>query len=365
MQQKLGVGVIGVGGSGLGKCRAAVDSPHMELVAVADTSEQRREAACQQFGVEGYDDYHKLLDREDIQLVGNGTPNFVHARVATDALKAGKHVFSEKPMGLTRHEIAQMLKAEQESGKYLQINFEMRYSVMSRRIKELIEAGELGEVKNIFFLHCIGGLGFCKKPGDWRADPAKVGGYYFEEGCHRIDIFRYWMNEEIRQVYAVPAPNLRGPDGWHRGYREPACTLCFFADEKLANLVAVQHRAAATIPEPGLEPKLGHEYAASVTGSEGSIRADFWQRYIQLFHFEGPAGKAELARTESYAGIPHGKLHHDSGGFLEDFARRILEGTRPFMSARDSWKTMAVVFACEESKRSGERVEVNYELPAA
>ncbi|MFH0795812.1 MAG: Gfo/Idh/MocA family oxidoreductase [Candidatus Omnitrophota bacterium] len=361
--KKIGIGIIGTGGAGSGLCSIVKSSPNMELVAIAETNDERRKEICEKLQIPGYRDYQELLRHEDIYLVYNATPNFLHARVATDALKAGKHVFSEKPMGLTREEIGGMLNAEKESKKYLQIDFETRYSIMGRWITELVDAGELGEVKNIFFIHCSGGPGFLKKHGDWRANPSKVGGYYFEEGCHRLDIFRKWMGVEIEEVESIPAPGLRGPDGWHRGYREPACTLCFFPDGKLATLVTLQHRGAHPVLEPGMEPKLGHEYAASLMGSEGSIRSDFWERYIQLFKFEGPAGHPVLKRTESYKGIPHGKLFHDADGFLQDFARRILAGERPFMSAFDSWKTMAVVFACEESfKRKGERVKVNYEL---
>jgi len=335
----------------------------MELVAIAEINDEKRKQVCEKLQVTGYKDYQELLKREDIHLIYNATPNFLHAQVATDALKAGKHVFSEKPMGLTREEIGKMLKAEKESKKYLQIDFETRYSIMGKRITEIIDEGELGEIKNIFFIHCPGGNGFLKKTGDWRAEPSKVGGYYFEEGCHRLDIFRRWMGIDPEEVEAIPAPSLRGKDSWHRGYQEPACTLCFFPKGKLANLITLQHRGANPVLEPGMEPKLGHEYSASVMGSEGSIRADFWERNIQIFKFEGPAGYPSLKRTESYKGILHEKLFHDSIGFFQDFAQRILEGKKPFMSASDSWKSMAVVFACEESFKTGKRVKVNYQLP--
>ena len=363
VQKKLGVGIIGAGGVGAGGCIAAKESPIMQLVAIAEVNDNRRREISEKFNVRGYKDYKELLKREDIDLIFNGTPNFVHAEVAVESLKAGKHIFSEKPMGLSKKEISAMLKAEKESGKYLQIDFEMRYSKMSRRIKELIDEGMLGEVKNIYFLHAPGGEGFVKKKGDWRAIPSNVGGYYIEEGCHRIDLFRHWMNEEIVEVESIPAPELKGKDGWHRGYREPAVTLCFFPGEKLATLITLQHSGAGVIEIQGTEPLLGHEYTTSVMGSEGSLKADFWAKNIKIFNFKGPGGKAMLERIESYEGIPLGKLHHDSAGFFEDFARRVIEGEKPFMSAYDSWKSMAVVFACEKSFRERKRIKVDYSLP--
>lgn len=354
---KIGVGIIGTGGAGNEGGKAAATSPYMKLVAIAETNDLCRRKKSQEYGVKGYKDYRELLERKDIELIFNATPNFLHARVAIDSLKAGKHVFSEKPMALIPEDSLEMLKAEKESKKLLQINFEMRYSIMSARIKEIIDEGILGEVKNIFFFHCIGGSGF-KKVGGWRAKPEKVGGPYLEEHCHRIDLFRYYMEEEIEEVECIPSPDYRGPNGWHWGYKEPTCTLCFFKEGKIANLVTLQHRAAWTVPEERLCPEMGHEFSVSVVGSEGSLKVDFWRKYIQIFRYKGEEGHAELERTENYEGIPGWKLYHNSIGFFQDFSRRIIEGEEPFMSALDSWKTMAAVFACEESMREKKKVKV-------
>lgn len=360
---KLNVGVIGIGGSGYGICKKIFLFPYTKLIAICEVNDERREKICNELNVKGYKDYRELLENKDIDVVYIATPNFLHAKISIEALKKGKYVFCEKPLGLNRKEIEGVLKAEKESGKYLQVNFEMRYSKMCKRIKDIIDEGEIGEVKNIYFIHCPGGPGFMKKEGDWRADPVKVGGYYFEEGCHRIDIFRYWMGEEIKEVESIPAPSLRGENGWHRGYKEPVLTICFFPKGKIATLVTLQHRGVYKILEENTESKLGHEYSASIMGSEGSIRADFWERYIQIFKFEGENGYTGLNRTESYFGIPHYKLHHDSEGFFKEFCLRIMKGEKPFMSAYDSAKTMAVVIACEESfKKGGKRIKVDYKF---
>ncbi len=362
-EKTIRIGVIGLGGAGYGKLKELRPYPFLKLAAVAEPDEERRTRVAAEFEVPSYADYREMLKRDDMDIVYNATPNFLHAEIACAALKAGKHVFSEKPMALNRADIARMLKAEQESGRRLQINFEMRHSIMSRRIREIIDAGEIGEPKNIYFIHCIGGVGFNQRPGDWRADPTKVGGYYIEEGCHRLDLFRYYMKEDITEVLATPAPELRGPGRWHRGYREPASTLCFFSGDKLAQLINLQHRAVHPILEPDTEEDLGHEYSVSVMGSEGSLRVNFWRRSMQIFHFEGPKGETHLRRTEDYRGIPAQLLHHDSVGFLVDFAQRLREEKEPFMTAEDSWRSMAGVFAAEESMKTGARVRVDYALP--
>ncbi len=363
MKEKTRIAIVGFGGAGQGPANLIQEYEDLELVAIADTSKERRMLAEERFGVRTYSDYRKMLKEEKIDILCNKTPNFLHAEVAVEALKANCHVFSEKPVGMTRKEIAEMLKAEKESGRYLQINFEMRYSKISHRIKEIIDAGEIGEPKNLLFTHMCGGTGFVKAAGDWRADPDKVGGYYIEEGCHRLDLMRYYFNQDIEDVEAVPAPSLRGPENWHRAYKEPACTLCFFPDGKLGTLITMQHRAVYKTPK-GMEPELGHEYGVSIAGSEGSLKTDFWRGYIQLFQFRGEKGETYLNKMESYPGVDNGLLHHDSKGFLRDFIDRTNAGKKPMMSAFDSWKTMACVFACEESVRNGgKRIKVDYTLP--
>lgn len=360
MEKKVKVAVVGAGGAGSGIIRTVLNSEETELVAVAEVSEEKRQKLKEQISVPVYQDYQQLLASEEPDLVVNSTPNFVHARVAVSCLEKGKHVFSEKPMGMNKEEVLSILKAQEKTGKIFQVNFEMRYSLMSRRIKEIIVSGELGEVMNIHFVHNCGGTGFVKKQGDWRADPDKVGGYFIEEGCHRLDLFRYYMNCEVESVLAVPAPNLRGPDGWHRGYREPACTLCFFPGGKLAQLTTIQHLGVYPVEVPGMEPDLGHEYGIKIVGSEGGLRADFWRAFIQVVYFAGKSGNTRLKRTESYQGLPNYLLHHDTPGFFLDFVRRLKESKPPFMSATDSARSMAVVFACETSLRTGEKVPVDY-----
>ncbi|HOL21562.1 MAG TPA: Gfo/Idh/MocA family oxidoreductase [bacterium] len=356
------VGIVGFGGVGEHITKYILKQTDIKIKAIAEQDETKRKRAEEIYGLKTYADHRKLCEDKDIEVIYNATPNFMHSEVAIAGLKSGKHVFSEKPFAMTKEEIAAMLKAEKESGRYLQIDFEMRYSLLCKRVKELIDAGEIGEPKNILFNHFCGGQGF-EKEKTWRAKIENIGGYYIEEGCHRLDIFRYYMGEEMEEVMAIPAPQPRGPEGWHRAYREPACTLCFFPGEKLANLITIQHRAVYFAP-PGMENELGHEYNVSVVGSEGSLYANFWKSKILLMDFSGPGGKTCLKRVESYPVEDPNVLHHDSRGFFRDFVYRIRDGKPPFFSAFDSWKTMACVFACEESfKKGGERVKVDYTLP--
>ncbi|MGC4045911.1 MAG: Gfo/Idh/MocA family oxidoreductase [Armatimonas sp.] len=147
---KIGIGIIGFGGIARG---AHLNSGYRklpkecEVLAAADILESRCTEAREQFGIpETYDTYHKLLERDDIDAVSICTPNGVHAQATMDALRAGKHVLCEKPMAMNSAECAQMIAVQKETGKKLQIGFNMRYSPGAQSLKRAVEAGQFGEI---------------------------------------------------------------------------------------------------------------------------------------------------------------------------------------------------------------------------
>jgi predicted dehydrogenase len=113
--------------------------------------------------VEVYEDYRKLLDRKDIEVVTIVTPDHWHSKIAIDAMKAGKDVYCEKPLTLTIDEGKQILKVLKETGRVFQVGTQQR-SEMSARVNEnrdqrveqqflvavaLCHAGRLGEIKSV------------------------------------------------------------------------------------------------------------------------------------------------------------------------------------------------------------------------
>src|SRR5687767_1582729 len=100
---KLTAGFIGVGGQGMAHVRSMKDhaaESNIELVAVNDVWQKRVAGAKEFIGgkCEGYEDYKKLLDRKDVDVVVISTVDHWHKQCSVDALNAGKHVYVEKPM---------------------------------------------------------------------------------------------------------------------------------------------------------------------------------------------------------------------------------------------------------------------------
>ncbi len=165
---RLVVGFVGVGGQGYNAhLRSVVNlnddgSPRHEYdynavgVAACDVFTKRRDRAVETlkmgletrgmsgYSAEGYDDYRRLLERDDIDAVFIGTVDHWHTRVALDALDAGKHVYCEKPMTRYLMEAFQIHDKVKETGKTFQIGSQYCTEGKWHKAAELIRAGQIG-----------------------------------------------------------------------------------------------------------------------------------------------------------------------------------------------------------------------------
>lgn len=151
MANKVRVGIIGLGSWGQSHLEAFQALPHAEVVAVADTNPDRLAYAASEFGVrQGYDDYGRLLERDDIDLVSVVTIEKMHLEPTLKALRSGKHVLVEKPVSTDVNEAILMRQAAKEQGKYLfpghLLRFDPRYSEIRRAVVE----GEIGNPVSLY-----------------------------------------------------------------------------------------------------------------------------------------------------------------------------------------------------------------------
>jgi predicted dehydrogenase len=142
------VALIGCGGRGRGVAGEA--SKFGRVIAVCDVDEQHVAQAVKQFtGAKPYKDFRKLLDTEKVDIVVNGTPDHWHTLVNLAALKAGKDVYSEKPLTLTIEEGQRLVKAVNESKRILQTGSQQRSDERFRLACELVRNGRIGQLKHV------------------------------------------------------------------------------------------------------------------------------------------------------------------------------------------------------------------------
>lgn len=137
-----------------------------------------------------YTDYRELLARDDIDAVSVCVPNFLHKEITVAALQAGKHVLCEKPMAMNADEAKAMLAAANESGKILMIGFNIRFRSDVQRLKQFVDAGDLGEI----YYAKTGYIRRRGTPFGWFSVKAESGGGpVIDLGVHVIDMTRFMM----------------------------------------------------------------------------------------------------------------------------------------------------------------------------
>jgi len=145
--RKVGVAVVGCGYWGPNLIRNFGACPATEVVALCDQAPAtlaRAVAGCP--SAKPVADFRDLLDDPAVEAVAVATPVTTHAPLAAAALRAGKHVLVEKPMALSTREAEDLVRLAERTGRTLMVDHTFIYSSPIRKIKELIEAGELGEI---------------------------------------------------------------------------------------------------------------------------------------------------------------------------------------------------------------------------
>lgn len=147
---RINVGVIGVGGRGSGDANsfAAVGAKNnsCQIVAVADTYQKRINKNKEAHKCDGYLDYREILNRKDIDAVVVATPDHWHARIALEAMDQGKDVYLEKPMCHTIDEARQLVATVKETGRVLQVGSQTTSADQWWKAKKAIADGMIGKM---------------------------------------------------------------------------------------------------------------------------------------------------------------------------------------------------------------------------
>jgi predicted dehydrogenase len=141
-------GIVGVGMQGSGLLANAIELPGVECVAACDLYDGRRELATEIVGkpIPTTRRYHELLDNKEIDCLIAAVPDHWHKQVVVDASSAGKDVYCEKPMTHRVDEGFEMIAAAEKNNRIVQIGSQAASSIVSRKAKELLGQGVIGDV---------------------------------------------------------------------------------------------------------------------------------------------------------------------------------------------------------------------------
>ena len=171
------------------------DAP--QLVTVSGRDRAATEAFAREFGFERVtDDWRQVVAATDVDVFSNLGPNSLHAAPSIAAARAGKHVLCEKPLALDATEARGMLAAVEEAGVVHMCAFNYRFMPAVRRARELLEAGDVGDVLHFRATYRQGWGGDPEAADAWRFDARQAGGGALGDlMSHVVDLARYLVGE--------------------------------------------------------------------------------------------------------------------------------------------------------------------------
>ncbi|MFQ5740711.1 MAG: Gfo/Idh/MocA family protein [Acidobacteriota bacterium] len=350
MNRPVRVGIIGSGFVSTIHADSLKRCPDAELFAVASpTPGKARNLAAKFHLPHHFQDYRKILEMEEIDMVVIGVPNDLHCRIAVDAAAAGKHMVVEKPLCLNLGEADRMISAADRAAVKLMYAEELCFAPKYVRLKELLESGALGQPLLIKQSEKHDGP---HAPHFWDVERSG-GGVTMDMGCHAIEFCRWILGRPpITSVYAQMGTSVHA----EKTHGDDNSILLLEFDNGVVGLA-----------EESWTKLGGMDDRAEVHGSQGVAYAD-------LLH-----GSA----IETYSAVGYDYAVEKAGstvgwtftifeeawnyGFVQEMAHFVdcvKNDRQPLVTGEDGRAVLEAVFAAYASAAKGCKVRLPFETEA-
>jgi len=313
--KKLGTAVVGTGFWGKNHARVYKDLQETDLLAVCDIDAARAKAVADQFGAKPYTSVRRMLQNKEIKAVSVCTWSTSLARVAIEAVKAGKHVLVEKPMAASVKQAERLVDEAKKKRVHLTVGFLMRFIPGLQQMKKAVEEKTIGELVSAT----------AKRVSQW---PERIGdvGVVKDTAIHDIDVMLYLFNEDPVAVYAKTG-SMR-----HKKFEDYAQIMLTFEKGK-----------TAFIESNWLTPYKTRILIA--TGSEAIMSLDYITQELRI-------EDAKETVQPRYPTTEPLKLE------LRHFANCVLGKEKPLITGLDGLKALRIAEAALKSSSSGRIIKL-------
>ena len=293
----LRVAIMGIGTYGNIMARGLQASTKAKLVGVVSGSPTKVKDWQTKYGIPdknvyNYDNFEDIKNNPDIDAIYVIVPNFLHKPYVLRAAKTGKHVISEKPMGLNAKESQEMVDACKKAGVKLLVGYRMHFEPKNLEIIAMRNAGEFGKIK-----YFTGNGGFrIGDPTQWRLDKAKAGGgSMMDIGIYAVNGARYMIGEDpiwvtAQEVKSDPVKFKEGVDEtiiFQLGFPGGAIAQCLstYNMNNVDRFLMIGEKGFAELqPANGYGPIKGKTHKGDLTSVSGGLPT---QQTVQM---DGMAG---------------------------------------------------------------------------
>ena len=330
--KKLGWGIVGLG---MGRNRAikATQAEGAELRCVCSIEPGKAEQVGKELGADWTMDYEEMLDRSDIDVIGVMSPSGLHCDFAIQALEAGKHVHTTKPMDISVAKCDAAIAAAKKAGKILAVDFDSRYNPINHQIRMALRQGKLGKlICADLIMKWYRDMGYYGggSPAGWRSRKATEGGSIANQGVHFVDLLQWFLG---------PVKSVMGRSGtFNHAIETEDQTMAMVEFE--SGVWAALHTTTCSTPDLGS--------VIEINGNQGAL---LWKdNDITLYHSAvDPATK--LTDISVDPNLPK--------NIIEDMVSAITKGTKVQCDGYEGRKSVQIFTAIYESSRTGAVIKIS------
>jgi predicted dehydrogenase len=373
---EIGIGMLGYAFMGKAHSNALKKIAYMtwpppyrpRLVSIAGRNSEAVQEAARRYGYERWStDWHAVVDDPDVQVFDNGGPNDVHREPTIAAARAGKHVICEKPLGRTAEESYEIWKAVAATGVIAMTAFNYRFYPAIVLAKQMIDAGELGEIYHFRGRYHQEWILDPQFPKVWRLDKSIAGsGALGDLGAHVIDQSRYLVGEPASVTGLLKTFVRERPGG------------TVDVDDAFQATVEFESGANGTYEATRFAMGRKNQMRWEINGSKGTLLFDAERQNELLVHLGGstPGEHAQGFRTvlvsEHYHPYwehwwPHGHMIGWEDNFVHELLHLLTcvkEGAQPGprgATLEDGYRCAEICDAIVRAHETGQRQKLEYQ----
>ena len=372
MSSKVNVGIVGAAGrlAAVAHANGLIRNDRARIIAICDLDREVLESRAREWNApKRYTDYHDMLNDGDVDVVDILTPPYLHAPMAIDAARAGKHIIVEKPMCTSLQEADAMVQAARGNGVKLMMAESYVFLTTHVRARQLIDAGEIGNPVHIRqmkgrWVTRGGQIQVSTGEGGahpWRLDPVKSGGgdypWLMDHAVHFFAAARYLMNDaDITKVLSLSRPWQRGGQ---KGLRTVSALSWQYEGEESYGIWSRADELTSAFDYQGFRTEIyGTNGMIQVLGEGGGSRSAGARPAPLVLHKEGQSTIIDIDEGEDWWWDSvvnyYDRAHSNEIGHFIDC---VLRDKQPRYSGEDGRKDVQCTLAAIKSAMEDRAIE--------
>ncbi|HEX7063694.1 MAG TPA: Gfo/Idh/MocA family oxidoreductase [Bacillales bacterium] len=300
----------------------------VEITSIWDEDRARGKEMAEKYHCDFYSDLREMLGT-DVEAVVVCSENSKHKEHVIAAAQAKKHILCEKPIATEVQDAQAMIQTCKAEGVILQVAYPVRFALAMEETKQLIQSGTIGDVV------AINGVNHGQMPGGWFIEKElSGGGSATDHIVHIMDLIRWMLNDEVRNVYAE------------------LDTRFYDIDVEDCGMVSLELESGVIVSidpswsRPKTFPRWG-DAEMNITGTKGTLFVDAFRQNSQFYN-----DRDDKIEDLPWADDPDERL-------ISDFIQCVQEGREPSITGEDGLRTLEVVKAAYESSQTGKVIKLN------